>query len=148
MKPENRSKLAERVIRAAEAALAARDYMSPIDVLVGIGWLDAGAVKRWRQGQIEFLENIVGTKLSRISEAMKLFRSWAAAKALRPSETHCVASELPSSSKSDLMFVRRHIDNSTASLFAGRINRQRSLCCRQEKQIPCAGDDRPLSPRH
>jgi hypothetical protein len=91
MNPENRSKLAERVIRAAEAALAARNYVSPIDVLVGIRWLDPGAVKRWQRGQVEYLEGVVQTKLSRIPEAMKLFRSWATAKGLLPSETHYVA---------------------------------------------------------
>ena len=91
MNPENRSKLAERVIRAAEAALAAQKYVSPVDVLVGIGWLDPGAVKRWQRGQVECLEGVIQTKLSRISEAMKLFRSWATAKGLLPSETHYVA---------------------------------------------------------
>ena len=91
MSPENCSKLAERVIRAAEAALAAQDYVSPVDVLVGIGWLDPGAVRRWRRGQVEYLESTVQTKPSRISEAMKLFRSWATAEGLLPSETHYVA---------------------------------------------------------
>src|SRR6266566_487598 len=91
MNPENRSKLAGRVVKVAEAALAARHYVSPVDVLVGIGWLDPGAVERWRQGQIDYLERVVQTNLSRISEAMKLFRSWATAKGLHPSETAYVA---------------------------------------------------------
>src|SRR6266851_4806813 len=91
MNPENRRKLAERVTRAAEAAFAAQKYVSPVDVLVGIGWLDPGAVKRWRQGQVDYLERVVQTNLPRISEAMKLFRSWARAKGLVPSETSYVA---------------------------------------------------------
>ena len=91
MHPHNRKKLDDRVIRAAEAALAARKYVSPVDVLVGIGWLDPHAVKRWQQGQIDYLEGVVQTNLPRISEAMKLFRSWATAKGLSPSETHYVA---------------------------------------------------------
>jgi hypothetical protein len=91
MNPENRSKLADRVNTAAERALAAQHYVSAIDVLVGIGWVDAGTVKRWRQGQIVYLEQAIQTNLSRISEAMKLFRSWAAAKGLIPRETHYVA---------------------------------------------------------
>jgi hypothetical protein len=91
MHPENRSKLAARVAKAAEAALAARKYVSPVDVLVGIGWLDPGAVERWRRGQIDYLERVVQTNLSRISEAMKLFRSWATAKGLVASETSYVA---------------------------------------------------------
>src|SRR6516162_3428633 len=91
MSPENRRRLADRVAKAAEASLAAQNYVSPVDVLVGIGWLDAGAVKRWRQGQVDYLERVVQTNLSRISEAMKLFRSWATAKGLIPSETSYVA---------------------------------------------------------
>jgi hypothetical protein len=91
MNPENRSKLAGRVVNAAEAALAARNYVSPVDVLVGIGWLDPGAVKRWQQGQIDYLERAVQTNLSRISQAMKLFRSWATAKGLIASATAYVA---------------------------------------------------------
>jgi hypothetical protein len=91
MHPEKRTKLADRVIKAAEAALAARNYVSAIDVLVGIGWLDPGAVQRWRQGQVDYLERVVQTNLSRISEAMKLFRSWATGKGLVASETAYVA---------------------------------------------------------
>src|SRR5260221_4478258 len=91
MHPKNRTKLANRVIKAAEAALAAQHYVAPVDVLVGIGWLDGGTVKRWRQGQVDYLERVVQTNLSRISEAMKLFRSWATTKGVSPSETHYVA---------------------------------------------------------
>ena len=91
MSPENRKRLAERVTKAAEAALAARNYVSSLDVLVGIEWLDPGAVERWRQGQVDYLERVVEANLSRISAAMKLFRSWATAKGLRPRETHYVS---------------------------------------------------------
>jgi len=91
MDPHNRQKLDDRVRRAAETALAARKYVSPVDVLVGIGWLDPGALKRWQQGQVAYLEEVVQTNLPRISEAMRLFRSWAAAKGLGPSETAYIA---------------------------------------------------------
>jgi hypothetical protein len=91
MTPKNRAKLADRVSKAAETSLATQHYVSPLDVLLGIGWLDAGAVKRWRQGQIDYLERVVQANLSRISEAMKLFRSWAARKGLFASETDYVA---------------------------------------------------------
>jgi hypothetical protein len=47
----NRKALADRVARAAEAALVAQGYVSPVDVLTGVGWLDSGTVERWRQGQ-------------------------------------------------------------------------------------------------
>ena len=91
MHPKNRAALAHRVTKAAEASLAAQDYVSCIDVLVGIGWLDPEALKRWRQGQIEYLERVVQSNLPRISEAMKMFRSWAAGKGLLARETAYVA---------------------------------------------------------
>ena len=40
MSRQNRVPLADRVAKAAEAALAARHFVSAIDILVGIGWLD------------------------------------------------------------------------------------------------------------
>jgi hypothetical protein len=91
MDPRNRNALEQRVVKAAEAALAARGYASPIDVLVGIGWLDANKLEQWRRGQVDYLERVVQTNLSRISEAMKLFRSWAAEKGLSASQTSYVA---------------------------------------------------------
>ncbi|HEY2527154.1 MAG TPA: hypothetical protein VGJ20_04255 [Xanthobacteraceae bacterium] len=91
MSRKNRVPLADRVTKAAEAALAARHFVSAIDVLVGIGWLDPEAVEHWRRGQIDHLEKVVRTNLPRISETMKLFRSWATARGLSASQTVYVA---------------------------------------------------------
>lgn len=91
MNPKNRQRLADRVVKAAESALAARGYVSAIDVLVGIGWLDPAALNGWRQGRIACLERVVQANLPRISQTMKLFRSWAAGKGLSPSQTHYIA---------------------------------------------------------
>jgi hypothetical protein len=87
MHPKNRATLAHRVNVAASAALTARNYVSAIDVLVGIGWLEPRLLEDWRRGRVDYLERVVQANLSRISEAMKLFRSWAAARGLKPSET-------------------------------------------------------------
>jgi hypothetical protein len=91
MSAKNRKPLADRVIEAAEAALAAQDYVSPVDVFIGIGWTESGTVKRWRQGQIDCLQSALQTSPSRVSEAMTLLRSWAAERGLLPSETQYVA---------------------------------------------------------
>jgi hypothetical protein len=91
MDQKKRASLADRVNKAAEASLAAENYVSAVDVLVGIGWLDPTSLQRWRQGQIDCLEQAIQTNLPRISEAMQLFRSWAARKGLAPSETQYVA---------------------------------------------------------
>jgi hypothetical protein len=91
MNRKNRTLLADRVAKAAEAALAARRVVSAVDILVGIGWLDTPTVERWRRGQVDYLERDVRTNLPRVSEAMKLFRSWATARGLNPSQTVYVA---------------------------------------------------------
>jgi len=91
MNRKNRRTLADRVVKAAEASLAAQAYVSTLDVLLGIGWLDPGTVKRWRRGQIDCLEGALQTNPSRLSEATKLFRSWAAEKELLASETPYMA---------------------------------------------------------
>ena len=94
MRSKNRRSLPDRVSGAAQAALAAQGYVAPLDVLVGIGWLDGRAVKRWQQGQVECLEAVIQTNLSRISEAMALFRSWATENQLLASEVAYVARTL------------------------------------------------------
>jgi hypothetical protein len=87
MNKKNRVPLADRVTKAAEATLAAQQFVCAIDVLVGIGWLDRVAVERWRRGQIDCLEEVVRVNLPRIAEAMQLFRAWAAARGLSASLT-------------------------------------------------------------
>lgn len=84
-------RLQSRIVRAAEAALAERKVVSPIDVLIGVGWLAPSEVDRWRQGRVPYLEAAVQVNLSKLSTAMKFFRRWARDRGLRPSETAYVA---------------------------------------------------------
>ena len=91
MSRKNPRPLSERVSEAAEAALAARRYVSPIDVFGGIRWLDGGMVKRWQQGQIERLEDAIQVDPARLIEAIELLRAWASTRGLAASETAYVA---------------------------------------------------------
>ena len=85
------NKLDQRVIKAADAALADHHYVTAIDVLIGMGWLTTPQVERWRQGRLDYLESQVTANLSKISTAMTTFRRWARAEGLHPSETAYVA---------------------------------------------------------
>jgi len=91
MIPANRKKLEIRVVRAAESALQAQNYVRPIDVLLGLGWLNSEAEKRWRRGQTNYLERSLQANLNKISEAMKQFRLWADSKGLLPRESRYVS---------------------------------------------------------
>jgi hypothetical protein len=84
---ERRASLEERVIRVAEAALTEHSVVSPIDVLIGLGWLTPQAVDTWRQGRVDALERLAQVNLHKLSSAMAVLRRWAAERGLRPSET-------------------------------------------------------------
>ncbi|MGI8803929.1 MAG: DUF2293 domain-containing protein [Solirubrobacteraceae bacterium] len=87
MTTDNDKRLEQRVIASAEAALAARGFVTAIDVFVGLGWLAPSAEQAWRTGQIAYLEAAVAVNLSKISKAMRYFRRWADLRGLKPSET-------------------------------------------------------------
>ncbi len=91
-------------MRAAEAALAHHHYVSAIDVLTGMGLLTPSNLQSWRTGRVDFLERVIQGNLSKISESMSLFRKWAAAKGLRPSETQYMRKGR--SGKMDLQFSK------------------------------------------
>jgi hypothetical protein len=78
----NRRPLEERVAEAAEAAFAAQKYVSPLDVLLGIGWLDPNSARRWRLGQAECLESVMQVDQARVADAMRLLATWAQDKGL------------------------------------------------------------------
>jgi hypothetical protein len=83
-------RLQNRVVQAAEAALADHSYVSAIDVLCGMGLLTSSQVESWRKGRVDFLERVIQGNLHKISSAMALFRRWATQKGLTPSETRYV----------------------------------------------------------
>jgi hypothetical protein len=85
--PQNQKKLEERIRAAGEAALAKRKFVTAIDILVGIGWLTPVQVERWRAGQIPYLERVATASLPKLGTALRLFRSWAGRRGLKPSET-------------------------------------------------------------
>ena len=87
MTTDNDKRLERRVIGAAEAALGARQFVTPIDVFLGLGWLTASSEQAWRQGRIPYLEAAVTANLNKISKAMRYFRRWAQRRGLKPSET-------------------------------------------------------------
>ncbi|MGO9257881.1 MAG: DUF2293 domain-containing protein [Bryobacteraceae bacterium] len=85
--PQNASKLESRMVQAAEAALENQKFVSPIDVLLGMGRLTPSHIEQWRHGRIDYLEQLVQGNLHKIADILHTFRQWALAKGLQPSET-------------------------------------------------------------
>jgi hypothetical protein len=49
-----------RVARIAEATLAEQQFVTPIDILIGLGWLAQPNVDRWQRGLVTSLDLCVG----------------------------------------------------------------------------------------
>ncbi len=88
---DNQKKLQERIISAAQASLEEKQYVSPIDILLRLGWLAPTHLDEWRKGKIRCLEQVLNANLKKISFAMECFRAWAKEKALKPSITEYIA---------------------------------------------------------
>jgi hypothetical protein len=91
MGKKNPRPLEERVREAAETALAERQYVSAVDVLLRIGWLPPSLLKQWEWGQAACLEETMQVNPLTISEALSLLGAWAERNGLVPSETEYVA---------------------------------------------------------
>ncbi len=87
----SRQDIQERVRRVAEQALVEQQYVRPIDVLLGLGWLAPSHLDRWRQGRVPYLEQVIQGNLGKVGAAMAEFRRWARASGLTPSETTYLA---------------------------------------------------------
>jgi hypothetical protein len=69
-----RQDIQARVRRVAEQMLAEQRYVSPIDVLLGLGWLAPSHLSEWRQGRVPCLEQVVQANPGKVSTAMAEFR--------------------------------------------------------------------------
>lgn len=90
MHPNRYEELKKRVVSAAEAALAHKQYVSAIDVLSRTGLLAPTHVESWRKGRIDFLERAIQANIEKISQSMAMFRQWALEQGLKTSETRYV----------------------------------------------------------
>lgn len=86
-----RQDIQKRVRHVAAQALAEHQYVRPVDVLLGLGWLAPSHLDRWRQGRVPYLEQVIQANLGKVSTAMVEFRRWAQASGLTPSETTYLA---------------------------------------------------------
>jgi hypothetical protein len=85
------SKLERRVVNAAEQALTRQRYVSPLDVLTGMGWVPPGPLANWRQGRVPHLEAVAAVSADRLADVLEVFHRWADGRGLRPSEVEYLA---------------------------------------------------------
>ncbi|MBS0654165.1 MAG: hypothetical protein JSR46_00160 [Verrucomicrobia bacterium] len=98
---DNQKRLQQRVFQASEEALLQQNYVSPIDVFLGMKLLKPEQVLDWKKGKIPYLERVILGNLNKISFYMKCFRAWAKEKGLKPKFTGYI-----SKSKQELRFSK------------------------------------------
>lgn len=87
MTSKKQASIEQRVHIAAEAALSVRGVVSPLDILLGAGFVTQSQVTDWRHGRISFLECVAVGGLGTLSRAISVFRKWATHRGLKPSWT-------------------------------------------------------------
>jgi hypothetical protein len=90
MHPDNKDALKERVVQAAETALADHGYVSLVDLFTGMRLLSPVHVESWRKGRLDFLEPWIQGSPNKIETSLSLFQRWVSEKGLRPRETRYV----------------------------------------------------------
>ncbi len=80
------SGLQERAILAAQAALDDHQFVSAVDILVGMGWIHPVNVEAWRKGRLSCLEEMLPVGPEKISRTLEIVREWALARGLTPIE--------------------------------------------------------------
>lgn len=91
MNPANRVRLERKIATVAASALSARQVVTPVEILIGIGWLTTAQVEDWRRGRVPYLERVATANLAKLSTALRLLHGWAQRNRLTPSETIYVA---------------------------------------------------------
>lgn len=80
-----------RVVEAAATALARQKFVTPLDVCLGIGWLNSTLVDNWKQGRVAALESVLPVHGDRLAELIVHLERWAKGQGLKPSEAEYVS---------------------------------------------------------
>ncbi len=81
------ARLETRIAHIAEAALAERQFVTPIDVLIGLGWLTQPHVDRWLTGRVAALGLCVAVDSDKTAAALAALSAWAHDRGLKPWDT-------------------------------------------------------------
>lgn len=84
-------KLQRRVSAAAEAALADRHYVAPVEMFVALRWIGPSLVTDWRRGLFSPLLRNIPVNPAKVTAACEYLTGWARERGLTPSETAYVS---------------------------------------------------------
>lgn len=81
-----------RVASVAEAILAARHFVTPVDVLLGLEWVSKPSVASWLRGITPFLDRLIFSRHGKVNQTaivavLDELAAWARERGLQPWET-------------------------------------------------------------
>lgn len=103
MKPNSQRSLESRVVTAAEKALARQGFVTPVDVCLGLGWLQDCNVDDWRHGRADDLEDFLPVHDNRLIDIHVYLHHWATGHGLQRTEAEYISA---TRSRRQLRFLR------------------------------------------
>jgi hypothetical protein len=103
VKPNSQRSLESRVVTAAEEALDRQGFVTPVDVCLGLGWLQDGNVDDWRRGRADDLEDFLPVHDNRLIDIHVHLRNWATGHGLQRTEAEYISA---TRSRRQLRFLR------------------------------------------
>ncbi len=103
MKPNSQRSLESRVVTAAEEALSKQGFVTPVDVCLGLGWLQDCNVDDWRRGRADDLEDFLPVHDNRLIDIHVHLHNWATEHGLRRTEAEYISA---TRSRRQLRFLR------------------------------------------
>lgn len=79
--------LDDAVARIAEATLADQQFVTPVDLLIGLGWLVDSSVHAWLGGLVTSLDRCLRVDETEAADALTALQRWARRHGLKPWET-------------------------------------------------------------
>jgi len=79
--------LYSRIARAVDAILKSGNFVTPVDVLIGMELLTREQLEDWRRGRVSYLERIINCNLTRLGRLLRILRFHAHDLNLKPSWT-------------------------------------------------------------
>ena len=95
--------LESRVAEAAQQALARQGFVTPVDVCLGLGWLQDCNVDDWRHGRADDLEDFLPVHDDRLVDIHVYLHHWAQSRGLQRTEAEYVSA---TRARRPLRFVR------------------------------------------
>lgn len=63
-----------RIVNAVSECLEASEFVAPIDVFIKLNYLSADDYRKWKSGQIDYLERVIRCNLSKAGTILRILR--------------------------------------------------------------------------